>query len=343
MISVCIVGATGYTGAELMRLLCGHPEFEVTGACSRSDVGTAVSDFWPSLRGQSNLRFIPPDLNEISDADLVFFATPNGTAMTQVSGLLEEGCKVVDLSADFRLKNLEQWKTWYGQEHACPSLVSEAVYGLPELFRDDIKAASLVANPGCYPTAVVLGLLPLLENKLIDPLSIIADTKSGVSGAGRGLAVGKLFGEVSEDFKAYNVSGHRHHPEIVQTLTQVAAAKVGLTFVPHLLPMFRGMQATIYADLTTPIDSLADKFAARYDNHPFVDVLPDGSHPQTSSVKASNYCRIAGHIDSENQRVIILSVIDNLVKGAAGQAIQNANLMFGLAEDLGLDQGAVFP
>ena len=225
----------------------------------------------------------------------------------------------------------------------CPELVADAAYGLPELYRKKIKQAKIVANPGCYPTAVVLGLLPLLEQGLIEPKSIIADCKSGVSGAGRGAEVGKLFGEVSEDFKSYAIGGHRHHPEIVQSLNDVSSTPVGLTFVPHLLPMFRGMQATIYASLTASVDEFADIYIDRYSNHPFVDILPDGSCPQTASVKGSNYCRIGIQPDRENNRVIILSVIDNLVKGAAGQAVQNANLMCGLDEDAGLAGVGLFP
>lgn len=343
MISVCIVGATGYTGAELMRLLSHHPEFQLTMATSRSDAGKAVADFWPALRGQVDLAFSAPEVEEMANADMVFFATPNGTAMTQTPALIERGCKVVDLSADFRLQDLSSWSKWYGQQHACPALVADAAYGLPELFRDEIATAKIVANPGCYPTAVVLGLLPLLEQKLIDPKSIIADTKSGVSGAGRGADVGKLFGEVSEDFKSYAIGGHRHHPEIVQSLNQVSAAPVGFTFVPHLLPMFRGMQATIYASLTSSVEEFQGIYADRYSKHPFVDILPDGSCPQTASVKGSNYCRIAVQPDRENNRVIVLSVIDNLVKGAAGQAIQNANLMCGLEETAGLAGVGLFP
>jgi len=343
MISVCVVGATGYTGSEVMRLLTNHPEFEVKIATSRADTGKSVAEFWPALRGHIDLAFSAPEIDNMAQAEVIFFATPNGTAMTQAPELLNRGCKVIDLSADFRLNDLDSWSEWYGQTHACPELVPTAVYGLPELYRDTIKQASIVANPGCYPTAVVLGLLPLLELGLIDPKSIIADTKSGVSGAGRGLNTGKLYGEVSEDFKAYAVSGHRHHPEIVQVLDDVAKTPVGLTFVPHLLPMFRGMQATIYANLTSDIDALEAIFKERYQDHPFVDILPDGSCPETASVKASNYCRIACQIDASNNRVIVLSVIDNLVKGAAGQAIQNANLMSGLSENTGLLGAPVCP
>ena len=336
MISVGIVGATGYTGAELMRLLAAHSDMTVTVATSRSDAGTPVTDFWPSLRGVVDLEFVAPDSAALDACELVFFATPNGTAMHDAPRLLEMGKKVVDLSADFRLQDLGQWQHWYQQEHACPHLVDQAAYGLPELFRDQIKQANLVANPGCYPTAVVLGLLPLLEQNLIEPTSIIADTKSGVSGAGRGLSTNKLFGEVSGDFKTYAVTGHRHHPEISQSLNSVASEPVGLTFMPHLLPMFRGMQASIYATLKGEVSDFQGLYRERYASHPFVDIMPDGSSPQTASVKGSNYCRIAGYLDAQNNRVVVQSVIDNLVKGAAGQAIQNANLMCGLEEHAGL-------
>ena len=343
MISVAIVGATGYTGAELLRLLESHPHMEVKLATSRSDDGTAVADYWPQLRGKVDLVFTPPDVERLAECDLVFFATPNGTAMKDAPELLDKGCKVVDLSADFRLQDLTVWSHWYAQDHACPTLVKQAVYGLPELFRDDIRQASLVANPGCYPTAIVLGLLPLLEHRLIDPKSIVADAKSGVSGAGRGLGVNKLFGEVSGDFKTYAVSGHRHHPEISQSLNAVAESPVGLTFMPHLLPMFRGMQASIYATLITDLDDVEALYRKRYLDHPFVDVMPDASSPQTASVKGSNYCRISGYIDVDNRRVIVQSVIDNLVKGAAGQAIQNANLMCGFDEKFGLTNPPLVP
>ena len=336
MISVGIVGATGYTGAELMRLLDAHPTMRVTQATSRSDVGTSVADFWPALRGKVDIAFTAPDVKQLANCDLVFFATPNGTAMKDVPTLLDSGCKVVDLSADFRLQDLEVWSKWYQQEHACPDLVKQAAYGLPELYREQIKNAALVANPGCYPTAIVLGLLPLLEHGLIDPKSIVADAKSGVSGAGRGVALNKLFGEVDGDFKSYAVSGHRHHPEISQSLNDVSASPIGLTFIPHLLPMFRGMQASLYVSLVKDLDNVEAVYRERYVTHPFVDVLPDGSSPQTASVKGSNFCRISGFIDAENDRLVIQSVIDNLVKGAAGQAIQNANLMCGLDEETGL-------
>ncbi|MGR8949387.1 MAG: N-acetyl-gamma-glutamyl-phosphate reductase, partial [Gammaproteobacteria bacterium] len=264
MISVGVVGATGYTGAELMRLLAAHPDMSLRIATSRSDDGLPVADFWPALRGVIDLAFSSPDSEGLADCDLVFFATPNGTAMNDAPRLLEAGCKVVDLSADFRLQDLHVWRKWYQLEHACPALVKQAVYGLPELFREQIKNSSLIANPGCYPTAVVLGLLPLLEHDLIEPKSIIADTKSGVSGAGRGLATNKLFGEVSGDFKSYAVSGHRHHPEISQSLNAVSSEAVGLTFMPHLLPLFRGMQASLYANLRGDAADLQSLYRERY-------------------------------------------------------------------------------
>ena len=343
MITVGVVGATGYTGGEVLRLLAQHPQFKVTIVTSRSDAGRAIDDAWPALAGHLDLTLVEPSIEVLADVDLVFLATPNGTAMTMVPDLLACGIKAVDLSADFRLKSENVWSEWYGETHQCPELLSEAVYGIPELNREDIKSARLVANPGCYPTAISLGLLPLLENNLIDPGSIIADAKSGVSGAGRGLNETKLFGSVSEDFKAYGVSGHRHHPEITQTLNSVSADPVTLTFVPHLLPMFRGIHATIYVNLLNAYNDLQSLFETRYADHPFVQIAPIGACPNTASVMGSNNCRIAVHPNTDGRRVIVLSVIDNLVKGAAGIAVQNANLMFGLEENAGLDAVALFP
>jgi N-acetyl-gamma-glutamyl-phosphate reductase len=263
--------------------------------------------------------------------------------MTQVSDFLQAGIRVIDLAADFRIKDQGIWEYWYSMSHACPELLSEAVYGLPERHRDAIKSARLVANPGCYPTAVLLGFLPLVEEGLVDVGRLIADAKSGVSGAGRGANVGTLMGEVGESFKAYGIPGHRHQPEINQTLTQVAGSDVGLTFVPHMVPMIRGIEATLYASLNDATRDVQGLFEGYYENEPFVDVLPPGSHPETRSVRGSNHCRIAVHRPLDGDVVVISSVIDNLVKGAAGQAVQNMNLMFGLAEDCGLEQIALLP
>ncbi|HED17359.1 MAG TPA: N-acetyl-gamma-glutamyl-phosphate reductase [Gammaproteobacteria bacterium] len=342
MIKAGIVGGTGYTGVELLRLLCAHPEVDLAVITSRAEAGRTVSDLFPNLRGACDLAFSEPDVNVLTTCDVVFFATPNGTAMTLVPALLDAGVRVVDLAADFRLKDAAEWQHWYGIEHACPELLGEAVYGLPELNREMIRDARLVANPGCYPTAVALGFLPLIEKQLVDPGQLIADTKSGVSGAGRGASVGSLLAEASENMKAYAVSGHRHLPEIRQTLESVVGIPVGLTFVPHLTPMIRGIHATLYARLSEPAD-LQQLYEERYIDEPFVDVLPAGSHVETRTVRASNYCRLAIHQPQGRDTVVILSVIDNLVKGAAGQAVQNMNLMFGLEEELGLGAIAVLP
>jgi N-acetyl-gamma-glutamyl-phosphate reductase len=279
----------------------------------------------------------------LATCHLVFFATPNGTAMQMVPELLAAGTRVIDLAADFRLQDPAEWQQWYGMPHACPDMLDEAVYGLPEINRERIRGARLVANPGCYPTASALGLLPLVERGLVDTSCLIADCKSGVSGAGRGANVGMLMGEVGESFKAYSVGGHRHLPEIRQTLAGVCTEPVGLTFVPHLLPMIRGIHATLYARLRGAAHDLQALYEARYRDEPFVDVMPAGSHPETRSVRGVNQCRIAVHRPQGGDTVVVLSVIDNLTKGAAGQAVQNMNLMFGLDETRGLDQVALSP
>ncbi len=343
MIKVGIVGGTGYTGVELLRLLAAHPQVELKVITSRSEEGVAVADMFPNLRGRVDLRFSVPDQAALEACDLVFFATPNGTAMKMVPALLEAGVKVIDLAADFRIQDIPLWEKWYGMPHACPEVVAEAVYGLPELNREAIKGARLIANPGCYPTAVTLGLLPLVEAGLVDLDHLIADCKSGVSGAGRGANVGTLFSEVDGSFKAYGVAGHRHMPEIRQIIGGVAGKAVPLTFIPHLLPMIRGIHATLYADLANEPESLQALYEQRYANEPFVDVMPAGSHPETRFVRGGNTCRIAVHRPQGEGRVVVLSVIDNLVKGAAGQAVQNMNILFGLEETLGLDQIPVMP
>ena len=342
MIKVGIVGGTGYTGVELLRLLAPHPEVQLQAITSRSEAGKPVSELYGSLRGHVDLPFSEPDHDTLAACDLVFFATPNGTAMKMAPGLLQAGVKVIDLAADFRLKDTAVWEQWYGMPHACEDILGEAVYGLPELNREAIRTARLVANPGCYPTASALGFLPLVENGLVDTTSLVADCKSGVSGAGRGANAAMLMGEVGESFKAYAVPGHRHLPEIRQTLGWLTEQPVGLTFVPHLLPMIRGIHATLYARMTGDAD-LQTLFEQRYADEPFVDVLPAGSHPETRSVRGVNHCRIALHRPQGGDTVVVLSVIDNLTKGAAGQAIQNMNLMFGLDETAGLQQVALSP
>ena len=341
-IKVGIVGGTGYTGVELLRLLAIHPNVELTVITSRGEAGMAVADMFPSLRGYVHLKFSDPAQVDLSICDVVFFATPNGIAMQQTRELLAKNVRVIDLAADFRIKDVATWEKWYGMTHACPDLIAEAVYGLPEINREKIRTAKLVANPGCYPTAVQLGFMPLLEAGAIDPTYLIADAKSGVSGAGRKAEVHALLAEAGDNFKAYGVAGHRHLPEISQGLTVMSNAQVGLTFTPHLLPMIRGIHATLYAKLTKSVD-LQKLFEERYSNEVFVDVLPKGSHPETRSVRGSNECRIAVHQPQGGDTVVILSVIDNLVKGAAGQAVQNMNIMFGLPEDLGLNVVPLLP
>ena len=342
MIKVGIVGGTGYTGVELLRLLAQHPQAQLTTITSRKEAGMPVADMFPNLRGRVALQFEDPATAPLNSCDIVFFATPNGIAMTQTRALLEAGVKVIDLAADFRLTDVPSWEKWYGMSHACPDLVGAAVYGLPELNREKIRGARLIANPGCYPTAVQLGFLPLIEAGVVDLGHLIADAKSGVSGAGRKAEVGALLAEAGDNFKAYAVAGHRHLPEISQGLSQVAGQAVGLTFVPHLTPMIRGIHATLYARLNKDVD-LQALYEKRYHGEAFVDVLPPGMHPETRSVRAANICRIAVHRPQGGDTVVVLSVIDNLVKGASGQAVQNMNILFGLPEALGLDQMPVLP
>jgi len=343
MIKVGIIGGTGYTGVELLRLLAQHPKVKLEVITSRGEAGRKVSDMFPNLRGRVAMTFSEPKDELLRQCQVVFSATPNGIAMTHARALLKAGVKLIDLAADFRLKDPAVWEKWYGVPHACPELLDEAVYGLPEVNREKIAKAGLVANPGCYPTAVQLGFLPLIEKGVIDLQYLVADAKSGVSGAGRKAELGFLFSEASDNFRAYAVPGHRHWPEIIQGLGAVAGKPVGLTFVPHLTPMIRGIHATLYARLKSADIDLQSLFEARYSREPFVDVLPPNSHPDTRSVRAANTCRIAVHRPQGGDTVVVLSVIDNLVKGAAGQAIQNMNLMFGLAEDEGLTQLPVLP
>jgi N-acetyl-gamma-glutamyl-phosphate reductase len=345
MIKVGIVGGTGYTGAELLRILIRHPRADVAVITSRGEAGLAVADLFPHLRGLLDLRFSAPDPATLRSCDLVFFATPNGTAMQLAPELLAHGVRVIDLAADFRLEDAAVWEQWYGMPHACPELLADAVYGLPELNRAAVRTAGLFANPGCYPTAVTLGFAPLLAAGLVDPTWLIADAKSGASGAGRKAETGLLMAEIGEGFKAYAVQGHRHAPEITQNLTQVAGTPVNLTFVPHLVPMIRGIEATLYARLKDPAATLdlTDLYMRFYAGESFVDIMPAGANPDTRSVRGSNLCRIAVTRQAGADVVIVQSVIDNLVKGAAGQAVQNMNLMFDLGETDGLEAIALLP
>lgn len=350
MISVGIVGGTGYTGVELVRLLVKHPQVRLQALTSRTEAGTRVDAMFPSLRGLTDLCFSDSTPEALAGCDVVFFATPHGVAMKQAAELLAQGTKIIDLAADFRLKDVAEFQKWYGMPHACPDILAESVYGLCEMNRDAIRAARVVGNPGCYPTTVQLGLLPLLEasDALIEPASLIIDAKSGVSGAGRKAETSLLFSEAADNFKAYAVKGHRHHPEIVQGLqsvaSQMAGCFAGLTFVPHLVPMIRGMFSTIYVRLTEKGQAVDVQalFEQRYANEAFIDVMPAGSLPETRSVRGANQLRIALY-KPQADLLVVLVVQDNLVKGAAGQAVQNMNLMFALPETTGLDIVPMLP
>ncbi len=343
MFKVGIVGGTGYTGVELLRLLAAHPDVKVKAITSRSEQGVSVATMFSSLRGFLDLEFTEPTLEQLQGCDLVFFATPNGVAMHMVPDLLKSGIKVVDLSADFRLRDARSWAAWYGQTHACPEFLPEAVYGLPEVNAGLIAQARLVANPGCYPTSVQLALLPLISAGIIDLEGVIADCKSGVSGAGRQAHISSLLPEAGDSFKAYGVSGHRHLPEINQQLSVYAGKPLEVTFVPHLLPLIRGIHATVYARLLPTDFDVQSLYETFYQHHDLVDVMPAGSHPETRSVRGSNICRLAVHRPLSGKTLVILSVIDNLVKGAAGQAVQNMNLMLGLPQNRGLQHVPLMP
>lgn len=353
MIRIGIVGGTGYTGVELLRLLAQHPQAELVAITSRKESGMPVAEMFPSLRGHVDLAFCDPAEAPFSRCDVVFFATPHGVAMSQARELLAAGVRVIDLAADFRLKDPAEFERWYKMPHACPDILAEAVYGLPEVNREAIRTARVVGLPGCYPTSVQLGFLPLLDpaavaaagGDIVERDSLIADCKSGVSGAGRKAEVHTLLAEASDNFKAYGVAGHRHLPEARQGLAAIAGKPVGLVFTPHLVPMIRGIHSTLYARLT-PAGRKLDLqalYERRYANEPFVDVMPPGSTPETRSVRASNVARIAVHRPPESQLAMVLVVEDNLVKGASGQGVQAMNIMFGLPEGTGLGQVPVLP
>lgn len=346
MIKVGIVGGTGYTGVELLRILINHPNVDLSVITSRSDAGTRVDAMFPSLRGLCDLCFTEPDDEVLAACDVVFFATPHAVAMYSMVALIERGVRVIDLSADFRIKDVALWERWYGVKHVCPELIEQAVYGLPEVNREAIKTAQLVAAPGCYPTSVQLGFLPLIENGLVDTQSLIANAASGASGAGKSAKVSSLYGELADSFKAYGVNGHRHLPEIEQGLALAGKAPVNLTFVPHLIPMIRGIHATLYARLLNKeqnLEEIHQLYVERYKSEPFVDVMPLGDMPETRSVKGSNMCRIALFKPQDREQVVVLSAIDNLTKGASGQAVQAMNIMFGLDEKAGLNIVAMLP
>lgn len=347
MIKVGIVGGTGYTGVELLRLLASHPQVQLTAITSRKEDGMAVDEMFPSLRGHVSLAFSSPEKANLAGCDAVFFATPHGVAMAQAPKLLAAGVKIIDLAADFRLKDRAEFEKWYGIPHSCPEILEEAIYGLPEINRNAIRQARIIGLPGCYPTTMQLGFAPLLAqaSPLVKEASLIADCKSGVSGAGRKAEISSLLAEASDNFKAYGVKGHRHLPETVQGLQAIAHRKIGLTFVPHLVPMIRGIHSTLYATILPEARNV--DFQALYEKHfldeCFVDVMPAGSHPETRSVRASNMLRIAIHRPGDGDLLIILVVVDNLVKGAAGQGVQCMNIMFGLDEKAGLMHVPVMP
>ncbi|HEY6873303.1 MAG TPA: N-acetyl-gamma-glutamyl-phosphate reductase [Geobacteraceae bacterium] len=346
MLKVAIVGASGYTGVELLRILHTHPEAAVTCVTSEQSAGKRISEVFPSLRGRCDLVLENLEPVRVAEkADFIFTALPHKAAMEVVPTFLKLGKKVVDLSADYRLRDAKEYERWY-ELHMSPELLKQAVYGLPELKRARIADASLAANPGCYPTSIILGLAPLLKKRLIDPATVIADSKSGVSGAGRSTKVDNLFCEVNDGFKAYAVGGvHRHIPEIEQELSLLAGTKMTISFTPHLVPMDRGILSTVYAVPAEPLAAaeLLNAYADFYKGEPFVRVLPEGSFPSTAHVRGSNFCDIGLTVDSRTGRVIVVSAIDNLVKGASGQAVQNMNAMNGFPENMGLEGLPLFP
>lgn len=345
-IKVGIVGGTGYTGVELLRLLARHPHVQLQVITSRGEAGLPVADMFPSLRGVVSLAFSDPATVDLTQCDVVFFATPHGVAMAQAPGLVAAGVKVIDLAADFRLQDAAVFEQWYKLPHSCTDILQQAVYGLPELYAADVAQAQVIGNPGCYPTTVLLGLAPLLEQGWIDfSVPIIADAKSGVSGAGRKAEVSTLFSEASDNMKAYGVAGHRHHPEILAQLKKLSGSDaVNLIFVPHLIPMIRGMLTTLHVKLNAEgaRQTLQAVYEQRYAGASFVDVMPAGALPETRSVRGSNVLRMAIYPQA-NDYVTIVVVQDNLVKGASGQAVQNMNLMFNLEAQAGLQVLPLLP
>ncbi|MCC6748198.1 MAG: N-acetyl-gamma-glutamyl-phosphate reductase [Deltaproteobacteria bacterium] len=343
-----IVGATGYTGGELARLLLGHPGFELAGLYRLgSETAVSLAEAQPHLFGLTDLTCVAYDEAALRrSAQVVFFATPNGQAMKLAPALLEAGVKVIDLAADYRLHDVAAYRQWYKLEHASESWLARAIYGLPEVYREAVRKAELVANPGCYPTSAILALAPLLEARLVELSSLIVDSASGVSGAGRAhVTTSYLFSEVAGDYKAYGVAQHRHTPEIEQELSHLAGEAVQISFTPHLLPVSRGILTTAYATLVRPVsaDELQGLYATRFAAEPFVRVRPSGTSPQLKQVVGSNFCDVSVTPDPRTGRVIALAAIDNLIKGAAGQAVQNANLMTGQDERAGLVTGALAP
>jgi len=344
MIKVGIVGGSGYTGVELLRLLADHPYVKLKVITSRRDNGVAISDVYPSFRQKTDLKFSTLDKDSLIECDIVFFATPCGIAMSQATRLIKSNIKVIDLGADFRLQDTSTFEKYYKIKHSCPDLLKEAIYGLPELNRTAIKSAKIIGNPGCYPTTIQIALAPLLRADAVDTSRIIADCKSGISGAGRKAELALLFSEINDNFKAYGISGHRHVPEIIEQLRKLTAKKIDLLFTPHLVPMVRGMYSTIYAPLLKDFSTreLQSIFRNAYKNEPFIDVMPLGSYPETRFTRGSNMLQLSLHRPRDSDIVILVSQ-DNLLKGAAGQAVQCMNLMYDLEETTGLLHIPIIP
>lgn len=345
MLKIAIIGASGYTGGELSRILLNHPYVKITAVTSRQYDGKELAQIFPHLRNAFSLRCENLSVNElVQRADLFFTAVPHKTAMEIVPDLLQAGKKVIDLSADFRLKKASVYEQWY-ETHTAPEYIDKAVYGLPELYRKDIVKSSLIANPGCYPTSILLALAPLLRSRMILPHTIIADSKSGTSGAGRAASVATLYCEVADGFRPYKVGDHRHTPEIEQEISLLAGAETKISFTPHLLPVSRGILSTIYATLADGITEgmISDAYHGDYGEEKFIRLLEDGVFPATQHVRGSNYCDIGFKIDPRTNRLVVMSAIDNIVKGASGQAVQNMNIMSGFEENTGLLQAPLFP
>ncbi|MFP6637443.1 MAG: N-acetyl-gamma-glutamyl-phosphate reductase [Nitrospinaceae bacterium] len=345
MVKVSIAGASGYTGLELIRLLVNHPDVELTVLTSETFQGQTIAEVFPSLNGVVDLKLRPLDESIANDCGVLFLALPHTTAMSKVPAYLKYDCKVIDLSADYRLKDPKAYTDWYSVTHTNPELLEQVVYGLPELHREAIQSAQFIANPGCYPTSVILALAPLLQTDWVDLDSIISDSKSGVSGAGRKPSLTTQYSEVNEGVNPYGLADHRHTPEMEQELSAVAGKPVRLTFSPHLMPMIRGMLSTIYINLNQTLtdEKLVEHYRNFYKDESFIRVLNPGKFASTRYVLSSNFCDIGLKVDSRNQRLIITSAIDNLIKGASGQAIQNMNIMLGLDEKTGLMAPAIFP
>lgn len=343
---VAIIGGTGYGAVELIRLLHNHPYVKVAKVISHSSSGTEIKEVYPHLVEVVDLEMEALQIDELAKVvDLVFFATPSNVSKNHIPALVDKGVRCIDLSGDFRLRDGDEYQAYYGEEIVAEAYMNQAVYGLTEINKANIKDASILANPGCYPTATTLGLIPALEKDLIDRKSIIIDAKTGASGAGRGLSLNVHFSEMNDNFKAYKLGTHKHIPEIEQVLTERAKEDIQVTFTPHIAPMTRGIMSTMYMDLkgkyTT--EQITDMYEAYFQDHPFVRIRKDGTIPSTKEVYGSNFCDIGLYADERTGKLIIVSVIDNLVKGASGQAIQNMNVMYGWEETTGIHQLPIYP